>query len=81
MASGRELISLVAERQDLDQFRRKNWEGSFEEYLDVVRADPKVTRNAFERVYDMASCSSSATTSWKCRRRSISGCARVARCA
>ncbi|REK12950.1 MAG: serine protein kinase [Planctomycetota bacterium] len=53
MNSGREIITLVAERQDLDQFRRKNWEGSFEEYLDVVRADPRVTRNAFERVYDM----------------------------
>jgi len=53
MISGREIISLVAERQDLDQFRRKNWQGSFEEYLDVVRDNPRVTRNAFERVYDM----------------------------
>ena len=53
MNRGREIISLVAERQDLDQFRRKNWEGTFEEYLDVVRSQPRVTRNAFERVYDM----------------------------
>ena len=53
MNSGREIISLVAQRQDLDQFRRKNWEGTFEEYLDVARSDPRVTRNAFERVYDM----------------------------
>ncbi len=40
MKAGREIISLVADRQDLDQFRRKNWEGTFEEYLDLVRADP-----------------------------------------
>ena len=53
MNNGREIISLVAQRQDLDQFRRKNWEGTFEEYLDLVRAEPRVTRNAFERVYDM----------------------------
>ena len=53
MTSGRELIDLVAQRQDLDQFRRKNWEGTFEEYLDMVRSDARVTRNAFERVYDM----------------------------
>ncbi|RIK77974.1 MAG: serine protein kinase, partial [Planctomycetota bacterium] len=53
MAYGREIVELVAQRQDLDQFRKKNWEGSFEEYLDIVRANPKVTRNAFERVYDM----------------------------
>jgi serine protein kinase len=53
MGSGREIISFVADRQDIDQFRRKNWEGSFEEYLDIVRANPKVTRNSFQRVYDM----------------------------
>jgi serine protein kinase len=53
MSSGRELVSLVAQRQDLDQFRRKNWEGTFEEYLDIARANPRVTRNAFQRVYDM----------------------------
>jgi serine protein kinase len=51
--SGQEIISLVADRQDLEQFRRKNWEGSFEEYLDLVHQHPEVTRNAFQRVYDM----------------------------
>ena len=53
MSDGHSIISLVAQRQDLDQFRRKNWEGSFQDYLDVVKKDPKVTRNAFQRVYDM----------------------------
>ncbi|HEY2413083.1 MAG TPA: serine protein kinase [Pirellulaceae bacterium] len=53
MSHGREIISLVAQRQDLDQFRKKNWVGTFEEYLDLVRQKPEVTRNAFERVYDM----------------------------
>src|SRR5262245_65982322 len=53
MSHGREIISLVAQRQDLDQFRKKNWIGSFEEYLDLVRQRPDTTRNAFERVYDM----------------------------
>src|SRR6185369_13515675 len=43
----------IGERQDLDQFRRKNWVGTFEAYLDLVRQDPQSTRNAFERVYDM----------------------------
>jgi serine protein kinase len=53
MSGGHEIISFVAQRQDLNQFRKKNWEGTFEEYLDLVAADPTVTRNAFERVYDM----------------------------
>ena len=53
MTSGRQIISLVAQRQDLEQFHKKNWVGTFEDYLDLVRSNPRVTRNAFERVYDM----------------------------
>src|SRR5437588_2836925 len=53
MSHGREIVSLVGQRQDLEQFRKKNWIGTFEEYLDLVRQKPEVTRNAFERVYDM----------------------------
>ena len=53
MSGASDIISLVAEHQDMDQFRRKNWEGTFEEYLDVVRQNPKVARNAYERIYDM----------------------------
>ena len=53
MTTGRSIISLVAQRQDVDQFHKKNWAGSFEDYLDLVRQKPEVTRNAFERVYDM----------------------------
>src|SRR5664279_741062 len=53
MNDARSIISIIAERQDLEQFRKKHWEGSFEEYLDLVRANPQITRNAFERVYDM----------------------------
>jgi serine protein kinase len=53
MSTGRHIISLVAQRQDLEQFRKKNWIGTFEDYLDLVRNNPLVARNAFERVYDM----------------------------
>ncbi|MEX0936281.1 MAG: serine protein kinase [Pirellulales bacterium] len=53
MGEGRAIISLIGEHQDIDQFRKKNWLGTFEEYLDVVRSDPKVTRTAYQRVYDM----------------------------
>jgi serine protein kinase len=30
-----------------------NWTCSFAEYLDLVRANPKICRNAFQRAYDM----------------------------
>ncbi|MDZ4783436.1 MAG: serine protein kinase [Planctomycetia bacterium] len=53
MVSGQNIINLIAERQDLEQFKRKNWEGSFDEYLELVKQHPDVTRNAYERLYDM----------------------------
>jgi hypothetical protein len=34
-------------------YRDLSWDGSFEEYLQLIRERPKVTRNAFQRVYDM----------------------------
>ena len=51
--SGQQIISFVGERQDLDQFQRANWQGTFTEYLDVVARHPEVTRNAYQRIYDM----------------------------
>lgn len=53
MSEGRNIIDLVAERQDREQFRRKNWFGTFEQYLELVRGNPKVTRTAYQRLYDM----------------------------
>jgi serine protein kinase len=53
MSEGRSIIDIVAQRQDLNQFRKKNWTGTFEDYLDLVHENPKAARNAFERVYDM----------------------------
>ncbi len=61
MVGGREILSLVKQRQDLEQFRRKNWEGTFEEYLDLVAGNPSVTRNAFQRVFDMITSYGSET--------------------
>ena len=53
MSNGSEIISRVSQHQDRDQFRRKNWVGTFEQYLDIVRENPQVTRSAYQRIYDM----------------------------
>jgi serine protein kinase len=52
-SAGSRLLSLIDQMQDRQQFQSLNWSGTFEQYLDIVAADPKVTRNAFQRVYDM----------------------------
>lgn len=47
------MIERIASLQDYDQYRDLHWEGSFEDYLQIVQSRPEVTRNAFQRVYDM----------------------------
>lgn len=32
---------------------KKSWSGTFDEYLDLVKKNPKITRNAFQRMFDM----------------------------
>src|SRR5574342_667790 len=46
-------ISRIAALQDRQGYSEQHWEGSFDEYLQLVRQNPKVTRTAFQRVYDM----------------------------
>ncbi len=47
------LLAKIAALQNLDEYRELHWEGTFEDYLDIVKKTPKVTRNAFQRMYDM----------------------------
>ncbi|HET8946091.1 MAG TPA: serine protein kinase [Candidatus Polarisedimenticolia bacterium] len=51
--AGRDIVQTIARLQDLRGFRDQHWEGSFEDYLEIVRQSPKVTRTAFQRIYDM----------------------------
>ncbi len=50
---GRSMLERVFQAQNLDTFREQHWQGSFEDYLGIVRERPEVTRTAYERVYDM----------------------------
>ena len=47
------ILGMIAQLQDLERFREQNWEGSFADYLDIVRQRPDVTRNAWQRLYDL----------------------------
>jgi serine protein kinase len=39
--------------QPKDEFRNLHWEGNFFEYLEMVKKNPAIARNAFQRMYDM----------------------------
>jgi len=47
------LIAQIADLQDYAEFADLHWSGSFEEYLEIVRERPGVTRTAYQRLYDM----------------------------
>ena len=47
------LVGRIASLQNYKQYNDLHWEGSFEDYLQIVRDNPDVTRNAFQRLYDM----------------------------
>src|SRR5258708_8075526 len=43
----------IAAMQDFKLYRELHWEGGFEDYLGIIREKPQVTRNAYQRLYDM----------------------------
>jgi predicted Ser/Thr protein kinase/intein/homing endonuclease len=53
MSSGKAILELLRRELNLSDYRKIHWEGTFEEYLDIVRRHPEVTRTAYQRLYDM----------------------------
>ena len=54
MATGKtDIVSMVGKLVQAQQYKDFHWEGSFQDYIDIVKRSPGVTRNAFQRMYDM----------------------------
>ncbi|HJT76677.1 MAG TPA: serine protein kinase [Gemmataceae bacterium] len=53
MKTGKAILASIRQELNLSDYRKKHWEGSFEEYLDTVAEHPEVTRSAYQRLYDM----------------------------
>src|SRR5262247_1240669 len=47
------ILSAMAKLQSAQEYQELNWEGSFEDYLKLIQENPRATRNAFQRIYDM----------------------------
>lgn len=50
---GNSFSELIRNLQKTTRYEDLSWSGSFNDYLNLVRENPKVTRNAFQRMYDM----------------------------
>lgn len=53
MVTGRDILEKFSAEQSSDTFWREHWQGSFSDYLDIVRENPGVVRTAHQRMYDM----------------------------
>src|SRR5712664_2791904 len=53
MATGKAILNALRQELNLSDYRKKHWEGSLDEYLDIVCQTPEVTRTAYQRLYDM----------------------------
>ena len=47
------ILSAMVNLQSAQEYQELNWEGSLEDYLKLIQENPRVTRNAFQRIYDM----------------------------
>ena len=57
---------VLSDKSTVEEFKNFHWEGTFFQYLDLVKANPSVTRNSFQRMYDMiTSYGSTSYTEYK----------------
>ena len=50
---GLDFNALFRDWQGNQLYRDLTWSGTFNDYLSLVKSNPRVTRNAFQRVYEM----------------------------
>ena len=48
-----EFIDAIRSASDPDLYRTHHWSGTFGQYLDIVVKEPRIMRNAHQRLYDM----------------------------
>ncbi len=53
MSSPSQFLSKVQEKYFDEEFRALSWSGSFPDYLEIVKKNPRVIRTSFQRLYDM----------------------------
>jgi len=53
VGDARAILERISKAQNFEGYRQEHWHGTFDEYLDTVRKDPRVTRSAYQRLYDM----------------------------
>lgn len=53
MTGKQEIETLIEQYNQQSGYQALHWEGTLGDYLDIVRANPNVLRDAFQRIYDL----------------------------
>lgn len=53
MAATEQILDSIQKKYFDKEFRALTWSGTFEEYLELVKKNPAITRTSFQRLYDM----------------------------
>jgi serine protein kinase len=53
MADTIDILGLIQKSLDVSKYQDEHWEGSFQDYLNLLQENPLVVRTAHQRVYDM----------------------------
>ncbi len=54
MASDKiDIHAFVESNYNIDEYKKTHWTGSFQDYINIVTDNPKICRNAYQRLYDM----------------------------
>ncbi|NCN28126.1 serine protein kinase [bacterium] len=53
MSKSININDFVQSKINVDEFKKIHWEGSFQDYINIVTETPQVTRNAYQRLYDL----------------------------
>ena len=48
-----DIQQFISQHYNPKDFSHLHWQGSFQDYVDVVMKDPRIARNSFQRIYDM----------------------------
>lgn len=53
MSVPNELLNIINDQDEIKNFKELNWKGSFTEYLQNFKDQPKIVRSSYQRLYDM----------------------------
>ncbi len=53
MSLSQDLVSVIQQASEVKSFKDLSWRGSFSEYIDLFKKNPRIAQSAYQRLYNM----------------------------